>query len=248
MADTDASPSSLEDERSGLIVVTGEQRSATEGDDGVRITTELRKRLGLGRAVVATSWALHDDDGWSRPRLEVKMRPRRGGGTAAGAAGRWRHGSIGVTASAAGGTSTWASPPACSSPTRPGCAAAPTARRWRGCLGRHDSAYSRDFEDLVVHDAGVSNKSAAADRYGVSWRAGNNAYVRAATEALGHLDLLEGLGGRLHRRRQVQEWPAPREPYDDRRSGWAAQEASTPSRRSDRRGVVDTCDLAAGGR
>lgn len=31
---------------------------------------------------------------------------------------------------------------------------------------RHDSAFTRAFEDLVVHDAIVGNKQAAADRYG----------------------------------------------------------------------------------
>lgn len=58
---------------------------------------------------------------------------------------------------------------------------------------RHDTAFSRAFEDLVVHDAIVGNKQAAADRYGVSWRAVNNMYVRVASEALGRFDLLEGL-------------------------------------------------------
>lgn len=58
---------------------------------------------------------------------------------------------------------------------------------------RHDTAFSRAFEDLVVHDAIVGNKQAAADRYGVSWRAVNNMCVRVASEALGRVDLLEGL-------------------------------------------------------
>jgi transposase len=58
---------------------------------------------------------------------------------------------------------------------------------------RHNSAFSRAFEDLVVHDAIVGNKQAAADRYAVSWRAVNKMFVRVATEALGRVDLLDGL-------------------------------------------------------
>jgi transposase len=58
---------------------------------------------------------------------------------------------------------------------------------------RHDSAFTRAFEDVVVHDAIVGNKQAAADRYGVSWRAVNNMCVRVATEAVGRVDLLGGL-------------------------------------------------------
>ena len=44
-----------------------------------------------------------------------------------------------------------------------------------------------------MHDAIVGNKQAAADRYGISWRAVNNMCVRVATEALGRVDLLDGL-------------------------------------------------------
>lgn len=58
---------------------------------------------------------------------------------------------------------------------------------------RHASAFSRAFEDLVVHDAIVGNKQAAADRYGISWRAVNNMCVRLAEEALDRVDLLDGL-------------------------------------------------------
>jgi len=58
---------------------------------------------------------------------------------------------------------------------------------------RHDSAFTRAFEDLVVFDAIVSSKLAASRRYGVSWRAVDNMCVRVATEALGRVDLLEGL-------------------------------------------------------
>ena len=44
-----------------------------------------------------------------------------------------------------------------------------------------------------MHDAIVSNKQAAADRFGLSWRAVNNMCVRVVTEALGRVDLLDGL-------------------------------------------------------
>ena len=58
---------------------------------------------------------------------------------------------------------------------------------------RHASAFTRAFEDLVVHDAIIGNKQAAARRYGISWRAVNNMCIRLATEALGRVDLLEGV-------------------------------------------------------
>ncbi len=58
---------------------------------------------------------------------------------------------------------------------------------------RHASAFTRAFEDLVVHDAIVGNKQAAADRYAISWRAVNHMCVRLAEEALGRVDLLDGL-------------------------------------------------------
>jgi transposase len=60
-------------------------------------------------------------------------------------------------------------------------------------FARHDSAFSRAFEDLVVFDAIVSNKLAAARRHGISWRAVDHMCIRVATEALGRIDLLEGL-------------------------------------------------------
>ena len=58
---------------------------------------------------------------------------------------------------------------------------------------RHASAFSRAFEDVVVHDTIVGNKQAAADRYAISWRAVNNICTRLAEEALGRVDLLDGL-------------------------------------------------------
>ena len=45
----------------------------------------------------------------------------------------------------------------------------------------------------MVFDAIASSKLAAVRRYGISWRAVDNMCVRVATEALGRVDLLEGL-------------------------------------------------------
>ena len=33
---------------------------------------------------------------------------------------------------------------------------------------RHDTTFTAAFEDVVVHDAVVANKQAAADRYGIT--------------------------------------------------------------------------------
>jgi len=70
-----------------------------------------------------------------------------------------------------------------------GCGVTVAAVPW----ARHSSVFTRAFEDVVVHDAVVCNKQAAADRYAISWRAVNNMCVRLATEALGRVDLLDGL-------------------------------------------------------
>jgi hypothetical protein len=45
----------------------------------------------------------------------------------------------------------------------------------------------------MVHEAIVGNRQAAANRYGISWRVVNNICVRVAAEALGRVDLLDGL-------------------------------------------------------
>src|SRR5690606_23697701 len=58
---------------------------------------------------------------------------------------------------------------------------------------RHASVFTRALEDLGGHVAIVGNKQAAADRYGVSWRAVNTMCTRLAAEALGRVDLLDGL-------------------------------------------------------
>jgi len=57
----------------------------------------------------------------------------------------------------------------------------------------HDTAFTRAFEDLAVYDAIASNKTAAANRHSVSWRAVNRTRVRVADEALGRVDLLDGV-------------------------------------------------------
>ncbi|MDQ3575946.1 MAG: ISL3 family transposase [Actinomycetota bacterium] len=160
----------------------------------MRITTVLRKLLGLGRAVVACSWELVDDDDAARPRLVVEVRTKVGRRGRCGRCGevsawfdrgdgkrRWRHVDV-----------AFATCELVADAPRVSCGAhGPTVAEvpW----ARHDSAFTRAFEDLVVHDAIVANKQAAADRYGVSWRAVNNACVRVATEALGRVDLLEGV-------------------------------------------------------
>ncbi len=156
----------------------------------MRVTSVLRKLLGLGREVVITGWELQEG---TRSRLEVRVRVKvrrgrcgrcqtkapwydQGGGQR-----RWRHVDVGFATCELVGPARRVDCPACG----PTVAAVPWAR--------HDSAFTRAFEDLVVHDAIVGNKQAAAERYGISWRAVNHACVRVATEALGRLDLLDGL-------------------------------------------------------
>lgn len=149
--------------------------------------------LGLCRETVIMGWALVESDGL-RPRVEVQVRAkvrRRGrcgrcGVEASfydqgGGVRRWRHVDVGFATCELVGTARRVDCPV-HGPT--------VAQVW---WARHDSAFTRAFEDLVVHDAIVGNKQAAADRYGVSWRAVNQMCVRLATEALGRVDLLDGL-------------------------------------------------------
>ncbi|MGI8776390.1 MAG: ISL3 family transposase [Acidimicrobiales bacterium] len=156
--------------------------------------TVLRKLLGLGRAVVVSAWELVDAGDSARPKLVVRVRTKVGARGRCGRCStvspwfdrgdgerRWRHVDVAYAT-----CELVAEAPRVSCPTHgPTVAAMPWAR--------HDSAFTRAFEDLVVHDAIVGNKQAAADRYAISWRAANNACVRVAAEALGRIDLLVGL-------------------------------------------------------
>ena len=160
----------------------------------MRVTSVLRKLLGLCASVVIEAWELVDAGEGCRPTLTVTLRQRAGTrgrcgrcGVVApwfdngGGARRWRHVDVGFA------TSEIVSPaPRVSCPVH-----GPTVVEvsW----ARHDSWFSRAFEDLVVFDAISSNKLATARRYAISWRAVNNACVRIATEALGRVDLLGGL-------------------------------------------------------
>ena len=157
----------------------------------MRVKKVLMAVLGLCRETVVVAWELHDGD---RPLVEVWLRTkarRRGrcgrcGELASfydqgGGERRWRHIDVGFA--------TCELIAAARRVDCAGCGPTVAAVPW----ARHDTAFSRAFEDLVVHDAIVGNKQAAADRYGVSWRAVNNMCVRVATEALGRVDLLDGL-------------------------------------------------------
>lgn len=157
----------------------------------MRTSKVVKAICGLGNDVVVGGWDLVEG---VRPCLEVQVRPRlsrrgrcgrchtrgswfdHGGGVR-----RWRHIDAGYALVVLVGPARRVSCPDCG----PTVAAVPWAR--------HDTAFTRAFEDLVVHDAVVGNKTAAAQRYEVSWRAVNNMCVRVATEALDRTDLLDGL-------------------------------------------------------
>lgn len=160
----------------------------------MRVTKLLKGILGLGPEAVVCSWEMVGPAAAVRPKLEVTVRTRvrrrgrcgrcaavspwfdRGDGERS-----WRHLDVGYATCELRA----AAPRVDCAEHGPTVAEVPWAR--------HDSAFTRAFEDLVVHDAVVANKASAADRYGISWRAANNACVRLATEALGRVDLLEGL-------------------------------------------------------
>jgi len=157
----------------------------------VRVKKVLMAVLGLCRETVVVAWKLH---GGERPLVEVwlRLKARRRGrcgrcGELAsfydqgGGERRWRHIDVGFATCELIAAARRVDGPVCG----PTVAQVPWAR--------HDSAFTRAFEDLVVHDAIVGNKQAAADRYGISWRAVNHMCVRVATEALGRVDLLDGL-------------------------------------------------------
>ena len=161
----------------------------------MRVKTVLSKLLGLCAVVVICGWELTVSAGdGGRPKLVVRVRLRTGRRGRCGrcamvaswydrGAGerRWRHVDVGF-----GTCELVADAPRVNCPDH-GVTVAEVP--W----ARHDTVFSRAFEDLVVHDAIVGNKQATADRYAVSWRAVNNACVRVATEALDRVDLLDGL-------------------------------------------------------
>jgi transposase len=173
--------------------VSGCSKTCNEGVDGVRVITVLKRVLGLCHRVVVTGYELIET-GDGRPHLVVRVRVLarlrgrcglcakacswydQGGGER-----RWRH----IDAA-------FATVELVASARRVNCADhGPTVAQvpW----ARHDSAFTRAFEDLVVYDAIASNKTAAANRHSVSWRAVNGMCVRVADEALGRVDLFDGL-------------------------------------------------------
>ena len=161
----------------------------------MRDNSVLRKLLGLCvfTVVVVGRDLVEDADGgrsklvvWVRRRARHRGRCGRCGVVApwfdnGGGERRWRHVDVGFAT-----CELVADAPRVSCPSH-GVTVAEVS------FARHDSAFSRAFEDLVVFDAIVSSKLAVSRRYGVSWRAVNNMCVRVATEALGRVDLLEGL-------------------------------------------------------
>ncbi len=164
----------------------------------MRVSKVLRRVLGIGRDVVIVAWELEEEDWRVRPNLLVSVRPRAAwkgrcgrcskpapgydrGGRPGGWQRRWRHLDLGfATCDLAGDAPRVACPE-----HGPTVAELPWAR--------HDSAFTRAFEDLVVWEGLASNKTAAARHHGLSWRAVNGMCIRVATEALGRVDLLDGL-------------------------------------------------------
>ena len=157
----------------------------------MRVSKVLKAICGFSREVVILAVEVV---GGPRPRLVVDVRPKRRRRGRCGRCGvlaawldngdgvrSWRHVDAGYATVEVRAVARRVECRSCG----PTVAAVPWAR--------HASAFTRAFEDLVVHDAIVGNKQAAADRYGTSWRAVNNMCVRVATEALGRVDLLDGL-------------------------------------------------------
>jgi transposase len=161
----------------------------------VRDNSVVRKLLGLCvLTVVVVGRELVEDAGGGRPNLVVWVRRRARHRGRCGRCGvlapwfdngggerRWRHIDVG-----------FATCELVADAPRVSCAEHGVTVA-EVSFARHDSAFSRAFEDLVVFDAIVSSKLAVSRRYGVSWRAVNHMCVRVATEALGRVDLLEGL-------------------------------------------------------
>ena len=160
-------------------------------EDGVRVKSVLIKLLGLGITVVVTGWNLEEGERaklvvWVRRKAGVRGRCGRCGEKApffdhGGGERRWRHVDVGFATCELVAEARRVDCPA----HGPTVAALPFAR--------HDSWFTRAFEDLVVYDAIVSSKLAAARRHEVSWRAVDHMCERVAMEALGRVDLLSGL-------------------------------------------------------
>lgn len=154
----------------------------------------LKAICGFGRDVVIISVEVLDRARGERAEIEVFVRPKQRRRGRCGRCGelapwhdkgggmrRWRHLDAAMV-------KVWIVAVArrvdCA-----GCGPTVAAVPW----ARHASRFTRAFEDLVVHDAIVGNKNAVAKRYDVSWPAVNNMCVRLAEEALGEVDLLDGL-------------------------------------------------------
>lgn len=157
----------------------------------MRVSKVLKSVCGFGREVVILAVEVIEGP---RDRVVVDVRPKRRRRGRCGRCGelgswldngggvrRWRHVDAGYATVEVVAVARRVSCRDCG----PTVAVVPWAR--------HASAFTRAFEDLVVHDAIVGNKQAAADRYGISWRAVDNMCVRVASEALGRVDLLDGL-------------------------------------------------------
>lgn len=158
----------------------------------MRLHSVVKAIIGLGREVVLGSVEL--DNLAERPRLTVRVRARKGTKALCGRCGepsplydrgggerRWRHLDVG-----------FATCDLVADARRVNCKEhGPTVVRVP--FARHDSWFTRAFEDLVVYDAICSSKLAASRRHGVSWRAVDHMCERVVTEALGRVDLLSGL-------------------------------------------------------
>jgi transposase len=158
----------------------------------VRLQSVVKAIVGLGREVVLGSVEL--DNLAARPRLTVRVRARMGTTARCGRCGkpssfydrgggerRWRHLDVG-----------FATCDLVADARRVNCKEHGPTVAWVS-FARHDSWFTRAFEDLVVYDAICSSKLAASRRHGVSWRAVDHMCERVVTEALDRVDLLSGL-------------------------------------------------------
>ncbi len=146
----------------------------------MRDNSVLRKLLGLcvSAVVVVARELFEPEDGgrsnlvvWVRRRARVRGRCGRCGVAApwfdnGGGERRWRHIDMGMST-----CDLVAEAPRVSCPEHGVTVAAVS-------FARHDSAFTRAFEDLVVFDAIASNKAAAAIRHGISWRAVDHMCIR----------------------------------------------------------------------